>query len=265
MGIPLRALRRLTITMSKKFKLRWNDFHENVSKSFGLLKNEDYLYDVTLVSDDNLQISAHKLVLSACSEYFKNIFKNNKNPYHHPLVCLSGVSSEDLNSIIDYMYNGEVNIYQEELDRFLNVAQRLKLEGLMENEAINPAGPEKSDFKFQEYQFPLDNTYAYNTEMHSASESKNILASFEEVGSIFMNSDDIDKINDKIEEYITWDDQGIYNCTYCGKIGDKYKSHIKNHIETHLEGLSFPCKLCDKTFRSRNYLAQHNSRIHRPN
>ena len=59
-------------TMSEGFNLKWKDFHSNVSKSFGLLREEDYLQDVTLVSDDNKQMSAHKLVLSACSEYFKN-------------------------------------------------------------------------------------------------------------------------------------------------------------------------------------------------
>ena len=87
--------------MSEKFKLKWNDFQSNVSNSFELLRNENYLHDVTLVSDDNLQISAHKLVLSACSDYFKNILKHSKHPHYHPLVCLSGVSSEDLNNIVD--------------------------------------------------------------------------------------------------------------------------------------------------------------------
>ena len=113
--------------MAEKFSLKWNDFQTNVSKSFGLLRDEEYLHDVTLVSDDLNRVSAHKLVLSACSEYFKNIFKNNQHA--HPLLCLDGISSEDLNSIMDYIYNGEVQIYQDNLDRFLNVAQRLKLEG----------------------------------------------------------------------------------------------------------------------------------------
>ena len=40
-------------TMSEKFCLKWNDFETNVSKSFGLLRSEDFLHDVTLVSDDN--------------------------------------------------------------------------------------------------------------------------------------------------------------------------------------------------------------------
>ena len=120
--------------MSEKFCLKWNDFYSNVSKAFGLFRNEDYLHDVTLVSDDHHQVAAHKLVLSACSEYFKDVFKHNSKPQAHPLLCLDGISSGDLNNIMDYIYNGEVQIFQENLDRFLNVAQRLKLEGLMGND-----------------------------------------------------------------------------------------------------------------------------------
>ena len=119
------------MAMAEKFCLKWNDFDSNVSKSFGLLRNEDYLHDVTLVGDDSNQVSAHKLVLSACSEYFKNIFKNNKHT--HPLLCIDGIASGDLNNIMDYIYNGEVKIFQDDLDRFLGIAQRLKLNGLIGN------------------------------------------------------------------------------------------------------------------------------------
>ena len=34
-------------------------------------------------------------------------------------------------------------------------------------------------------------------------------------------------------------------------------------IETHFEGLSFPCQVCGKTFRSRNALQIHNTRFHK--
>merc|ERR1719189_1778689 len=111
--------------MSEKFCLKWKDFFSNVSQSFGKMRNEEYLHDVTLVGDDHTQISAHKLVLSACSEYFKEIFKRNK--HSKTLMCLEGLSKQDLKNVLDYMYNGEIQIYQEELDRFLSVAQRFKL------------------------------------------------------------------------------------------------------------------------------------------
>ena len=116
--------------MSEKFNLKWNDFEANVSKSFSKLRNEEYLHDVTLVGDDHTQISAHKLVLSACSLYFKEVFKRNK--HSNTLICLEGLTKQDLEQVLDYIYNGEVHIYQEELEGFLSVAQRLKLEGLLE-------------------------------------------------------------------------------------------------------------------------------------
>ena len=118
--------------MSETFNLKWNDFQTNVSKSFGLFRNESYLHDVTLVSEDFKQIPAHKLVLSACSEYFKKILKETNQA--QPLLCLDGVSSGDIQNVLDYVYHGEVRIYQEDIDGFLAVAQKLKLEGLIRNE-----------------------------------------------------------------------------------------------------------------------------------
>ena len=115
--------------MAEKFNLKWNDFHANFSKSLGLSRNEDYLHDVTLVSDDNVKLSAHKLALSASSEYFKSIFKINRNS--HLVLCLEGLLSEELTNVLDYIYNGEVQLYQEDLDKFLVIAQRFKLEGMM--------------------------------------------------------------------------------------------------------------------------------------
>ena len=56
--------------MSEKFCLKWNDFQYNVTKSFSNLRKEEDFYDVTLVSDDQKQMSAHKVVLSSCSEFF---------------------------------------------------------------------------------------------------------------------------------------------------------------------------------------------------
>ena len=134
--------------MSEKFCLKWNYFHSNVSKSFELFRNEDYLHDVTLVSDDQQQVSAHKLVLSACSEYFKNIFKHNNKPNSYPLLCLDGISSHDLNNIMDYIYHGEVQIYQENLDRFLSIAQRFRLDGLMGNDDDNSKQEASEDIKY---------------------------------------------------------------------------------------------------------------------
>ena len=111
--------------MDEKFCLKWNDFQNTVSQSFGALRQEKDFFDVTLVSDDEVQIPAHKLVLASCSTFFKSILKTNE--HSHPLLYLSGLNSRSLGYILDYMYQGEVKIVQGHLDSFLDSAQKLKI------------------------------------------------------------------------------------------------------------------------------------------
>ena len=244
--------------MAEKFCLKWNDFNSNVSKSFGFLRNEDFLHDVTLVGDDYKQISAHKFVLSTCSQYFKNIFKNQRiQPYQHPLICLSGISSGDLNNILDYIYEGEVQIYQVDLDRFLDIAQRLKLDGLLANE--DNTIPDFIDTNIMDESKPI---IEYDVGMRAKLEQEDIQMEATTIGTVAVNSEYMSSIDEKIKEYITKGADKNYKCTLCGKIAKKI-SHIKNHIETHLDGLEFPCQPCDKTFRSRVSLGMHKSKFHK--
>ena len=77
---------------------------------------------------DGHQIEAHKVILAASSPFFHNLFKRNK--HSHPIIYMKGVKSEDILAIVDFLYYGEANIYQENLDTFLNIAEDLELKGL---------------------------------------------------------------------------------------------------------------------------------------
>ena len=112
---------------SEKFCLRWNDFETNISNAFRELREEKDFFDVTLACDDS-QIKAHKVILSACSPFFRNILR--RNPHQHPLLYLKGVKYKELLSVLNFMYMGEVNVAQEELNSFLSVAEDLKVKGL---------------------------------------------------------------------------------------------------------------------------------------
>ena len=112
---------------SEKFCLRWNDFENNISQAFKELRDDKDFFDVTLACDDE-QIQAHKVILSACSPFFRNILR--RNPHQHPLLYLKGVKYTDLQSVLNFMYHGEVNVAQEELNSFLAVAEDLQVKGL---------------------------------------------------------------------------------------------------------------------------------------
>ena len=90
---------------TERFCLKWNDFTSNVSHSFSKLRNETKMSDVTLMGNDHKLISAHRLVLSACSEFFKNILMNNSNN-NNLVLFLDGVDATGITLKLDYIYQG---------------------------------------------------------------------------------------------------------------------------------------------------------------
>ena len=248
---------------SEKFSLRWNDFQENVSQSFGLLRQEEDLFDVTLVSEDEIQIPAHKLVLSASSSFFKSILR--KNAHSHPLLYLGGVNSRKLNFILDYIYHGEVQLYQEELDGFIDAAQKLRIEGLRKEQGN--VTPKEEDFNIKAKKPNNFSTDSYddfksdvveeveNCQTQKRKATSRILV---QTGDTVVNMAELEQ---KIEE-MTGKIEGVYTCRNCGKTA-RDKTELTRHIETHIEGLEYSCSRCNKTCRSRVALSMHMSRYHK--
>ena len=246
----------------EKFSLKWNDFGSNASRSFGLFRNESYLHDVTLVSEDFKHIPAHKLVLSACSEYFKNILQETKQS--QPLLCLDGVNSADLQNVLDYVYEGEVRIFQENLDRFLEVAQKLKLDGLLSNDD-NDDPEERQSTEIEE-----NATLPYK---HEQGQFKNkekpikIPIQPRDDGTVALTvtgNFNLEEHKERLNEQIVDNDDRSVTCKVCGKTSKPNQKHMsiarsnmRNHVEIHFEGLSYPCPSCDKTFRSARNLHTH--------
>ena len=117
--------------MSEKLCLQWNEFQENVKEAFQNLREDKNFTDVTLVGNDGQQMEAHKAILVASSPFFKKLLERNKHP--HPLIYMWGLKSEDLQAIIDFLYCGEANVFQENLDSFLSTAEEFQLRGLIGN------------------------------------------------------------------------------------------------------------------------------------
>ena len=90
----------------------WNDFE---------------FVDVTLVCDDNRQVKAHKVVLSSSSPVLEQILISN--PHQHPLIYLHNVKYSCLQSLIKYIYLGQTEVAQAELQDFIKELQ-FGVEGL---------------------------------------------------------------------------------------------------------------------------------------
>ncbi|XP_058804810.1 protein abrupt-like isoform X3 [Phymastichus coffea] len=112
---------------SQQFSLRWNNYLKHITSAFDTLRSDEDLVDVTL-SCEGKRIKAHKMLLSACSTYFRDLFK--ENPCQHPVIIFRNVKFDDLAALVDFIYQGEVNVVQEQLDSFMTTAELLAVQGL---------------------------------------------------------------------------------------------------------------------------------------
>ena len=248
--------------------LKWNDYQSNWNRSLAELRNQTDLSDVTLISDDKKKFPAHKIILSACSTMFKFIFRDNT--HGNTLLYLSGISSVNLGLILDYMYHGEVNLFQEHLDSFLESAQKLEVEGMLglddnednlyeENSSVqDEVKPDQTRNDYQQVDEKqiamMEQTVSYVQRKRCAKPSQNNVQTFD-VGSY--TPEEIEKKTRELYEKI----DGVFSCQACEHT-TLHESKMKRHIEIHFEGLSYPCTLCNKEFRSKNSLVKHSSTTH---
>ena len=239
----------------EKFCLKWNDFHSNVSKSFATIRNDVALQDVTLIGNDHKKVSGHRLVLSACSGVFRDLFQSM--PHSNPYLYLDSFDSQEILLILDYIYQGEVQIHQENLNRFLELADKLKLEGLQDNGGNDDGSEITDDEALYRKETKLD-----ITDHKPQRSSSTIMQRTEKVEEESLR-DAFDSNRSEVEtkfNEIVVKENSLYKCTVCSKVV-KDKTKMRNHIETHIEGLVYDCQTCKKTFRSNESLRKHTSKF----
>ena len=270
--IIIDSLTVFPFTMSEKLCLQWNDFKENAIGAFGNLRDDHDFADVTLATEDGRQVEAHKVILASSSPFFQNLLKRNRHP--HPLIYLRGVRSDDLLAIVDFLYCGEANVYQENLDSFLAIAEELQLKGLM-----GKANAGDEVVKTETVEMPISKKVnQINKKFTNISKDSSVFQtkSNEEIlskvdGAVALTSyfsGDFQELDEKCHSMMEktsnrhTNGQLLCRCKICGK--EDRDTNLKNHIEiNHLEGVSIPCNFCEKTFRSRHSQTMHIGRNHK--
>jgi len=130
------------------FCLKWNDFQGSISSSLGSLRTTSDLLDVT-VQCGKESLQCHRLVLSACSDWFKAVFRALPAVTQHPVIVLWEATARDMALLLDFMYNGEVNVKQENLNSFLALAEKLSVRGLTQGQG-GGGGDEKDRDRHKE-------------------------------------------------------------------------------------------------------------------
>ena len=263
---------------SETFCLKWNDFIDNVTTSFAQLRKDKDFADVTLASGDGGQVvKAHRVVLASGSHVLKSLL--TQHPSENPMIFMRGMKQDQLNSIVDFLYFGEVSIHQDELNDFLALAEELQLKGLTESKNKETSMPQEIKRESISGAPHIVNNQQIlrekkprkpGTIFTESGQSSSQISVVEDYGSDKFGKSGVsfrdgnDDLENEISKYLE-KVQGTSNrwsCLSCGKIDQKI--NIKKHIEGHhLEGRRHICTYCGHNSRSRNSLQNHVSVSHR--
>ena len=228
------------------------------------MREDNDFSDVTLASEDGQQVEAHKVILAASSPTFQKLLGASKHP--HPLIYLRGIKAHDLMAILDFLYRGEANVFQDNLDSFLAVAEELQLKGLMEKteDKLTDYGEnEKPSCSTSEnFLKTSSRIQTPSKETRNPPEGNSALAIPTNVSGNFHELEaKVNSLMEKSRNKTADGKQSAYRCTLCGKEGRG--TNIKYHIEaSHLQGVLIPYNFCEKTFSTRHVLKQHTPKCH---
>ena len=254
---------------SEKLCLKWNDFQDNLNTAFGVLRNDKEFSDVTLACEDGTQVETHKVILASCSPFFMEILKRNK-----PLIYMRGVKAGTLAAIVDFLYYGEANVDQENLDTFLVLAEELRLKGLTGSSEgsdnltdLTEEPPKKIKAVTKPYIEPLvKKSNPIIDDNPSGEEDKPF--SMVPVSHV---SEDVQQFDEGVKSMMEVNENTIntgnkvrrvWTCKVCGKEGQW--ANIKTHIEANhiINDITHSCDICGKSSRSRHGLRLHKEKYH---
>ena len=258
---------------SEKLCLQWNDFKENITFSFKALRDDKEFTDVTLACEDGQQIEAHKTVLATSSPFFMELLKRHK--HSHPLIYMRGINSNLLVTILDFLYHGEANVLQDDLDSFLALAEEFQLRGLTGN-SQSDTEQQKEVQKNNQYSLKREFGQQYIHQNEQPIPNPNYEIQYSEgkndkrvALANSRTSVELHDLDEQIRSMITKSDISagpgkgfLATCNVCGK--QRPYKHMSSHVEAnHITGVSHSCDICGMTSRSRDALSHHKLRNHK--
>ena len=176
---------------------------------------------------------------------------------------MRGMKSRDLTAIVDFIYLGESNVFQDQLDSFLALAEELQLKGL------DGSSEEKAPEYPRESFIQMENKADLNQKQNIPERKiPNVKFDYEAntFGGTVMTYQQKLKLNSIVEpdtmakiESMIEKQAGGYHCNNCGYI-TKQLSNMREHVEKHIEGVEYPCNLCNRIMRSSASLRDHKRR-----
>jgi len=267
----------------------WNNSQADIVKFFIKMRENQKFFDVTLVTDDGQHIQAHKLILAAASLFFEDIFLKNNHNQTNMLIYLKGIHSRELEHVLNFLYAGEAVISQEVVQVFLETAKELQVSGIDYEDSFNSrqnqiVNDNKNEVKIEVVKssdicLVEVSQKDINAESGSNEDNPQLITNLEHkdrggfensletknksmvrtcMENVQVNKNE--ELDVQVQQMLVKKD-GLWECKFCGKTS-LYCSTMREHTETHIEGISQTCHICSKTFGTRHTLRVHISGVH---
>jgi len=264
--------------MLEGFNLSWKTLPQHLEATIRELYHEEKYTDVSLVSDDQIKFRAHRIILRACSPVFRNII--DSHPGQHPLIYLRGIQSQEIQSILEFIYQGEARLSYDRLPEFFKVSQDLKVKEInvgLSSPLVSPSYPEEPREKIKtksyhsEVSEDIMDIYNFDT---SSVDTDSVDTGSVDTGSVDTDSVDITSVD--TGNIVTFsvdtgsvDISSVDTCSVDTRSEHELVKNVTEEIRkekpanSNLEHKTYPCNRCDYQAASYSTIKEHISSHHK--
>jgi len=105
-------------------------FCVELAKRLNMLRRQDHLCDVTLVTKDDKEFKAHRNVLSAASPFLLKLLQSDMKENREGIVRFEEISAAVMEDVLEFIYTGSVEVTQENSEDLITAANYLLIPAL---------------------------------------------------------------------------------------------------------------------------------------
>ena len=260
------------------YNLTWKTFSKHLTETVQEMFEDKSFANVTLVCDGQRQLKAHKFVLSACSSVFKSILQYN-SAESNPLIILRGIRYEDMEAILQFMYQGETCVSKDRIKDFMKTAEELEVKIIskkpraqkeilkqQDKNSIDPTEIEDTIGRNEN----AESTLASQVSLDSSNENVVKLKCFElledETVKLYFESDDDSDVDNPMEEDVIRDSVDVHSSYEVSmedeNLGYKSEHNVKSvrekkNVLFEPRGAGFKCDFCDYEADIKSTVTRH--------
>ena len=99
-------------------------------KRLNIQRKQDYLCDITLVTNDDRELKAHRNVLSAASPFFCKLLESDMKENREGIIRFEEISGCVMEDVLEFIYTGTVEVTQENAKELIAAGNYLMIPSL---------------------------------------------------------------------------------------------------------------------------------------